>query len=193
MDMNILGICITVLLGLIAISLAIFFGLHGFKKDLSEKVTTAKTDIIGELSGIKQNITKLDGRADTILQLANLYFGQKTGTIYRELKHFGRTKISAEPGDTETKYLVQVEKGKLSDKLIWKLSKETDLARSEIDMFSREAGVISLGSNALHVTVPSTDPALCTQYMSMFLKWLDTEYADRQKHEITDFEEGITI
>lgn len=192
MDINILGICVTAFFGFIALALAIFFGLRGFTKDVGSKVTKAEENIITELSGIKGTITRIDERATTIVQLTEALFTRGTaGTIEGVLKNFGKTKVSAEPGSSEIVYVIEVEKGKLDNSLISRLSKKTGFTKTAVDMFGSAVMGSSIGRDRLRITIPSADSKLCAQYMNLFLQWLDTEYAEGLQREIAEFEEGI--
>ena len=55
-------------------------------------------------------------------------------------------------------------------------------------MFGEEPRIYNLGPRALSIHVPSTDPAICTRYISLFLKWLNTEYWEALK-ELEKYEE----
>jgi len=193
MDVNVIGICVTILLGVIAVALAIFFGLRVFTNGIGKKVDETKDSLVIELSGIKENIVKIITRVDDVWQLASVFMkGQGVGTIEVDLKNFGKTKISAEVAVKETRYLIQPEKGRFSDDAIPKISKITTLAKTELEMFGREPVVMSLG-NMLRVTLPSVDPKLCTEYMSLFLKWLDTDYVRELQSDISKFEKDIKV
>jgi len=193
MDVNILSICITVFLGVVALALAVYFGLRNSTNYFGKKIDDIKQDIITELVGIKESITKISTRADDIFLVATVFAkGHRTGTIIVDLKHYGKTKVSAEPASSQTIYLVQPEKGKINDSTLSKVGKQTDLAPYEIQKFGRETSVMVIG-NTLRIICPSSDPKVCTDYMSYFLKWLDTKYADAQQKEIEEFENDIKV
>jgi len=197
MDINVTGICITIIVGVIAIALSIYFGLRGFSNSISKKVDETSDGIVLALSGIRDNIVKISTRVDDVWQLVSqlallLTKGQTVGTIEVELKNFGKTKISAQIAEKETIYIVQSEKGKLSSDAIVRISKYTTLGKTELEMFGRETMVDNIG-NWLRVHVPKVDPKLCTQYMSLFLKWLDTEYVTALQSETDRFEKDIKV
>lgn len=193
MDINITGICITVLIGVICLSLAIFLGLRGFTGKLGKKVEQAKDDIVAELSGINEKIVKIDTNTDNLVQLANAYLTSASGTIVKRLKNFGDTKISAQPGTNDTTYIIRVEKGILNASMIDRLSKKTGLSTIEIKRFGRETKVTNLGSNTLRVIIPSTDPKICTGYMGELLTWIDTKYHEGTLDFVAEFENGINV
>lgn len=193
MDINILGICITAFLSSVGLAVAIFCGLYGFKKDIGEKITNVKDDIIVELSDIKENTVRIQEKANDLWDLAKVHLPSTARTIEVKLQNFGNTKISAEPDVSGTAYMMRIEKGSLSGALISKISKKTELAGVSVGMFGREVFVTTLGANILKIIVPSTDPTLCKKYMSILLKWLDTTYVKEVKHELEEFEEGITV
>jgi hypothetical protein len=197
MDINVTGICVTIVIGIIAIALSIYFGLRGFSNSIGKKVDETKDGVVLELSGIKENIVKIGTRVDDIWQLVSqlallLTKGQTVGTIEVELKNLGKTKISAEVAEKETRYMVQSEKGKLISDAVIRISKYTTWAKTEREMLGREAMVTNIG-NWIRVQVPSVDPKLCTQYMSLFLKWLDTEYVTALQSETDRFEKDIKV
>jgi hypothetical protein len=197
MDINTIGICVTVIVGIIAIALSVYLGLRGFSNSISKKVDETKDGVVLELSGIKENIIKIGTRVDDVWQLVSqlallLTKGQTVGTIEVELKNFGKTKISAQLAEKETIYIVQSEKGKLFSDAIGRISKYTTLEKTELEIFGRETLVDNIG-NWLRVRIPNVEPKLCTQYMSLFLKWLDTEYVTALQSETDRFEKDIKV
>ena len=97
MDTNVIGICVTILVGVIAIGVAIYFGLRSFTNGIGKKVDETKDSLVVELSGIKENIVKIITRVDDVWQLASAFMtGKAVGTVEIELKNFGKTKVSAE-------------------------------------------------------------------------------------------------
>ena len=193
MDVNIIGICVTVLLSVIALALGIYLGLRGFSNRIADKVDETKSSIVLELSGIKESMVKVITRVDDVWQLASAFMaGKSVGTVELELKNFGKTKVSAEVAEKETRYIIRPEKGKFIAKTIIKMSKITPLARTELETFGDETTMVNAG-DILVITIPSVDAELCTKYMSYFLKWLDTEYAGGYKAQVDKFEKGIKI
>jgi len=196
-DINVLGICVTVGTSVIAMALAVYLGLRGFSNRIGEKVDGIKEGVVLELSGIKENIIKIGTRVDDVWQLVSqlallLTKGQTLGTIEVELRNFGKTKISAEVTQDTVIYTVQSEKGKLISNAIVRISKYTSLAKTELEMFGRETKVDNMGT-WLRLHIPNVDPKLCTQYMSLFLKWLDTEYVSALRSETDKFEKDIKV
>jgi len=47
---------------------------------------------------------------------------------------------------------------------------------------------VVVNPNHLIVRVPSTDPTLCSRYISMFLNWLSAEYFNRAEKTIAEYE-----
>ena len=189
MDANTVGICVSIF----AVALALYLGLRSFTKGIGEKVETTKKEVIRELSGIKESIIKISGRAEDIWQRMTAYLTRRTAeTVEVVLQNFGKTKVSAEPTITETKYIIQPEKGRLNSEIIVKLSKRSDLVKKEVALFNREPTLMNSG-NALVVILPSTDPNICIQYINFLLKWLDTDYIQALPGEIEKFEQGIKV
>jgi hypothetical protein len=197
MDPNFVGICVAIFLSAVisagGIAVAIYFGLRSFTKGVSEKVETVKKEVVGELSGIKENVIKINERAEDIWQRMTAYLsGKVAGTVEVVLQNFGKTKVSAEPSITETKYIIQPEKGRFNAEMIIKLSKTSDLVKKEIELFNREPLMMNLG-NILRVSLPSTDPNICVQYINFLLKWLDTYYIQALADETEKFERDIKV
>jgi hypothetical protein len=197
MNIDVLGICVTVGISVVTLALAVYLGLRGFGNRIGDKVDGIKEGVVLELSGIKENIVKIGTRVDDVWQLVSqlallLTKGQTIGTIEVELKNFGKTKISAEVATDKTVYTIQSEKGKLISNAVVRISKATSLAKIELEMLGQEAKVDNMGA-WLRVHIPSVDPKLCTQYMSSFLKWLDTEYVSALQSETNRFEKDIKV
>jgi len=200
MTPDVVGICVailgSVLIGSIAIAVAVFFGLRSTVNPLGDKLSALKDDLILELSNIKERIIKIEGVADSIWQYTNAYLQQREGigTITRDLKNFGKTKISANPFSNFTQYTIKFEIGRLSSGSIEKISKKTNMEEEEKRLFSGQpVHAQAVGSTSLILQVPSTDPKLCTTYISTFLKWLDTEYIAQMQLELKKFEDDITV
>jgi len=198
MSTDVIGICVTILgsvvLSGIAIAIAVFLGLRSTVNPIGDKISALKDDIVTELSGIKERIIKIEGVADNIWGFIGGYLQRSEGTIIRDLKNFGKTKISVQPEARQTIYTIRVERGRLAGTMVDKLSKITDLEKTENELFmGNPVEVTSYGSDMLRVTIPSTDSALCTKYMSIFLKWLDTKYIELLKSETSLFEDDIEV
>lgn len=195
MSTDILGICVTigvsVLVAGVAIGLGVFFGLRNFTSTFSDRVSKAKDAIVGELSPIRDRLVTIDERTNSMWQ-RELGKISSTGTVEKYLKNFAKTKITASPGKDETSYIIEVEKGTLEPNFILKVSEETRLNSIEKEMFGKLVGQVPLRANRIKLTVPSTDPKLCTKYISIFLNWLDTEYV-KALNRISDFESGIEV
>jgi len=196
MTPDIIGICVTIGVSVVLagamIGLAVFFGFHTFTSNLSDKGSKIKDAIIGELSPIKDRLVTIDERTLNIWQHELAKTSSPIGTAEKYLTNFGKTTITAEPGKEETAYTIQVEKGTLNSQFIGKISEETRLNSIEIEMFGKLVVTIPIRNNRLRLIIPSTDPKICTQYISIFLKWLDSEYI-KALPQIDDFETGIEI
>ena len=156
-------------LGLIAIAIAAYFGLWGFRKDVSYK-----------LGDIRDRVMVMGVTLDKAWDLLQIRFGAQTGTVERDLKNLGKTKISAKPGADMTIYFIEIEKPVLQDDLIIKFGRETGLENEEKRLFDNKlTGVSSPLPTRLVVRVPCTEPTKCTEYMSIFLKWLDSTYYNK--------------
>jgi len=168
--------------GLLAVAVAIYFGLQGFRKDVSDK-----------LSDIRDRVIAMAMVVDRAWDLLKIHFGVATGTVERNLANLGKVKITARPSADMTTYFIYVEKPVLQDGLIEKLSKEGDLEEKEKQLFGgRVPTYLTNLPNRLTVEVPCTDPKICTEYISVLLKWLDTTYYEGLSR-IKEFEEPIQV
>lgn len=196
MTPGIIGICVTigvsVILAGVMIGLAVFLGLQNFTVTLSQKISNIKTAILGELSPIKDRLVTIDERTNSIWLYELGKADSPTGTVEVYLTNFAKTTITAQPGKEVTSYIIQVEKGTLNAAYIAKVSEETRLNSIEKEMFGKLAEHLALRPDRLQLIVPSTDPKTCTQYISTFLKWLDSEYFEALPN-ISAFESGIEV
>jgi hypothetical protein len=138
---------------------------------------------------IRNELTKLTERLDMALRIG---IQLPKGTTTLTLKNLGKVEVTAEPNDKGTDYRIQVEKPVLKGGLIAKKSKETEMITKERELFSKEPNVIVYpDSKHMVLTVPSTDSTICSRYVSLFLKWLDTTYWEALK-EVQEYER-ITV
>jgi len=179
---------------MLSIAIAIYLGLRSFTKGVSNKVDKVKEEVVMELSGIKESVIKIFDRAEDIWKHISSYLILRTtpGTIEVILKNFGKTKVSAEPASTETRYIIRPEEGSFNAVIAAKLSKKSNLVKKELELFNREPMLMNFG-NSLRVILPSTDPDICIQYINFLLKWLDDEYIKELSDEINKFEHGIKL
>lgn len=189
------GIIIAIFVGFIAIALSIFFGLKTFTGNLGRQISDTKDSLVKELSGIRDRVIKIEGTADNIWDVVKEKLFGLSGTIEFELRNFGKTKVTAEPGADETRYIVKFERVPviINEHLLGRMSNITGLTETEIEMFNSMTRATVIGSNMIKVTIPSTDPEACVKYMSLFLKWLDTEYVTKLKASVEEFEKGIKV
>ena len=171
------------LIGLISIALAlffgIFFGLAGFRKSVTS-----------ELSTIKETVIAIQATAEKTWDLILRQFAPSSGTVVRQLGNLWKVKISAEPGAKETIYLIEIEKPVLKDEYIVKIGKETKIAHEEMRLFGKESYVIALSPTRMRWSLPGTGSKTCTEFITFMLKWLNSTYVESLK-QITEFEEPI--
>lgn len=185
MDSNLIGfigIAVGLFLGLIGIALAVLFGLRGFR-----------TEITNELSPIKEKVIIIQERVQNVWDVVKRSrIFQSTGTVERNLENLGKIRIAAEPQANQTNYFIEAEKPVILDaERVISLSEPTGLNQKERELFDGQlAHASDLLPHQLKLEVPSTDPQLCAQYMSFFLKWLDTAYY-LSLPKVEDFEEPI--
>ena len=171
------------LIGLISIALAlffgIFFGLSGFRKSVTS-----------ELSTIKETIIAIRTTVDKTWDLILIHFPTGGGTIERTLDKLGKVRITAEPGEKQTTYLIEIEKPILRQGLLVKKGKEREFLEKEKELLGKEGGVTVLSPTRLRYELPSTDSKTCTEFVTFLLKWLNSTYVESLK-VIGEFEEPI--
>ena len=192
--LGLLSIAIGVFMGLVSIAIAIYFGvrptLRKLEKDVSEiKTNTEPIKRIEETTRrMDEKTTRLDERIDTFLKI----IPGKAGTVELMLKNLGKVTVSAEPYANETRYIIKTEKPVLKGGFIAKVSKETGLTEKEKELFGgKTPRIIFSAPDTLILVVPSSDPKICREYMSIFLKWLDTRYWEALE-QIKEYEK-ITV
>ncbi|MBA7620396.1 hypothetical protein ES703_27745 [subsurface metagenome] len=171
------------LIGLISIGLGLFlglfFGLAGFRKGVTS-----------ELSAIRETVIAIRETAEKTWDLVVTRFAPSSGTIVRELENLGKVRITAEPGATETTYLIEIEKPILREEFIIKKGKEHEFLEKEIELLGKEGKAYILSPTRMRYRLPSTDSKVCTEFVTFLLKWLNSTYVE-SLHEITTFEESI--
>lgn len=187
------------LIGLISIALAlffgIFFGLRGFGKGISNELSSLRknTEPIGEIkdkiSGLGERVIAIQGTTEKAWDILSATL-TKGGTVERNLENLGKVKITAEPGKDKTYYLIEIEKPVLKNEYIVKIDKETELVKEEMKLFGQESQVIVLSPTRMRWHLTSTDPKTCTEFVTFMLKWLNSTYIESLK-QITEFEESI--
>lgn len=177
-----LGLLLGLLIGLLGIALAIFLGLRAFTGGIG-----------AHLNDIKSDLKLVAQRLDDIWALRP-FFGAPpaAGTVHRQMEHLGAVTISARPSNKETEYVVEVEKPIVRQGLIVKLSAETGFGDVEKRIFgSNVPRLAERSGNSFLVHVPTTDAKIATEYMTLFLEWLDTEYVRLIDQQLDDFEAPI--
>ena len=169
------------LIGLIGIALAIYFGLRGIPSSLRKIEEYTKP-----IERTAEIVTRLDERIEAVLRLLPL--GK---TVELTLKNVGEIKVSAEPSLEYTDYHIQAKKPIFRSGFLVKKSKETDLGEKEKELFGSEVNVTFITSTQGILRVPSTDPKTCVKFITIFLKWLDSTYWESLK-ELEEYEK-ITL
>lgn len=178
------GIDIGIFLGLIGIAIAIFFGLRGFGKGLTNELSTIKEKVI--------IIQETVGNLWDVAKHAKAFGG--TGTVERELNNIGKVAITAEPELNKTTYHILTKKAVFHIEDMLRVGNQTEIATLEEDIFGEALKVIvsSPIPTRLKIVIPSRDSKKCTEYISRFLKWLDSTYWGTLP-KVADFEEGIEV
>ncbi len=187
------AIFISILIGCISIAFGVFFGMRSFTSGVKSQLADAEDKLVDKLDSIKSTVDKIDVIADKAWLLFSSKFAPSTGTIEVTLQNFGLTKLSATPGRDGTTYKIEVERGKLDSSIMSKVSKETKFDMFEINLLGSPSRVTNLGTHIIILGLTCTEPDKCKQYISTFLKWLDTEYFDSVTRQIEAFEKGIEV
>ena len=175
---------ISVLIGLLGIAIGIFFGLRGFRTQVVPTLSKIE-EHTRSIKDIKDIAVKLDERTDLILKYA---FPTK-GTVEGALKNLGKVRVTAEPHKEGTNYLIEVEKPLLKEGLITIMSSKYGLYEKWKELFREEAKIRLISPTRGVFYLPSTDPKICTEFISFFLKWLDSEYFKSLEKELKAYEE----
>ncbi len=171
------------LIGLISIALALFFGLFFGLAGLRNSIVT-------ELSTIKETVIAIRGTAEKTWDLVVTRFGVSGGTVVRELENLGKVKITAEPGENETLYFIEIEKPIFREGLLRKTFKEPEFVRREEEFLGHEGNWWFLSSNRIRYELPSTSSKSCAEFITFMLKRLNSTYVASLK-DVKDFEEPI--
>lgn len=167
------------LIGLVAIALAVFFGLWSFRKG-----------IISELTTIKETVIAIRTTAEKTWDLVLRRFAESGGTVERQLDKLGRVKITAEPAANETSYTIEIEKPILKEGLLLKKFQEPRFVKVEKELLGKEGMFYVLSPMRFRYELPSTDPKVCTQFITFVLKELNETYFELLGG-VKDFEESI--
>jgi hypothetical protein len=159
---------ISLILSIVGASIAVL----GLLFKISEKLSRIQENT-GKIEDVKTEVTKLATGVDVVIR-----YGLQTskGTVTVTLPQLGRVSVSAQPGSQSTEYKLEFTKTHhvLDHNYISKKTKELGFAKTEIVMFGKESQLASLGPNLMVLVVPSTDPKLCSDYVSAFLKFIDS-------------------
>lgn len=181
------------LLGIgVPISISIFFGLHGFRRGITEKLSELSnklTEIKGHTESIEsmdRTLGSLHGQITTMVELSK----PSGGTVEGVLKRLGKVKVTAEPGENETNYHIEVSEPVLKDGFIPKIARQDDeFQEKRTKTFEGMAvRVTTLTPKRVIVRLPSTNPKTCSEFMTYFLKWLDSTYCESLKNVREEFE-----
>lgn len=175
MDSQLIGL-VSIALGLF---LGLFFGLSGLRKGISEQLST-----------IKEKVISIENTTGKVWDLVLVRFGPAQ-TVERSLENLGKVRISAYPDNTETVYRIRVDQPIMMGGMIVKLSKETEMEKIEKCMFEKMPSVNVISKNEFILHVPCIEPKLCTEYINIFVKWLDSTYFERFQSTLREFEEPI--
>jgi hypothetical protein len=132
---------------------------------------------------INETMIRLDERTTGLLN-------RPGGTVIVTLKNLGNVTVSATPlGPEETHYSLQFEKP-IKFEAIHSVAYQTGLDEKEKQMFGGKiARSLPISPTSLFIKVPSSNPRLCSEYISLFLKWLDSDYLARLEKSLAEYEQ----
>lgn len=167
--------------GLLAIALALWFGLQSFKGGIIDKLQKMSED----LSAMR---TKLDAVWDVIPKGSPNW----SGTVERDLPRLGKVEISASPGDNQTQYFIKIQHDVINTDLLELLTKQTGFEGYEKRLFGgKVAHFDQVSRNAIVIRIPATEPSITTEFVTNFLKWMDSEYVDKREQALAEYEAPI--
>lgn len=177
---------VALIVGLLSVALCIFFGLRGFRKEINKNLSEIEinTRPVGDM---KDKIITMSNTIEKIWDSIPRSGGQ---TVERNFEKLGKVKITAEPHATETRYFVVIQKPILKEGFLIKTGKETEFLKKELEVFSRETLISILSPHRMRIRLPSTDPKICTKFMTFLLNWLNTTYV-QSLDKMKEFEEPI--
>jgi hypothetical protein len=115
--------------------------------------------------------------------------GRVSGTVIVTLKNLGKVTVSATPmNPSETHYSLQFEKP-IKFEAIHSVACQTGLDEKEKQMFSRTVRLVPVNPTHLVIRAPSSDPKLCSEYVSLFLRWLDSDYLAGLEKSLAEYEQ----
>ena len=131
---------------------------------------------------INETMIRLDERTTSLVSRVG-------GTVIVTLKNLGKVTVSATTmNPSETHYSLQFEKP-IKFEAINSVARKTGLEEKEKQMFGKIAYSVTVNPNYLIVRVPSSDPKLCSEYISLFLRWLDTDYLAGLEKSLAEYEQ----
>jgi hypothetical protein len=182
-----ISIALSIVLGLLSIAVAIYFGTRDLRGMLREKIDR----LIATVDALSGKVDDIRVKATFIEELLKHISSMKgMRTVERIFKNLGRVKITADPYRNETVYYLEFERDIiLKPGLISKLAKETGLADEGIKLFGQEPTYFVFSPSRMMVTIPSSDAKACVNYISKYLRWLDEVYYVKTEEETKKFEE----
>jgi len=176
------------MIGMIAIAVSIYFGLSSLdigKKltKIAEKLTEIRRDS-RKIGDIRSTIERMDERTEMIKDLVT---GSSTETVEKELDNLGKTTITAEPHTDYTVYTLKASEGNFKAGFISKKSKDTNFHQKEIDLLGKPTRINVYGPRKMKIHVPTSDPETSTEFIKLFLEWLDSTYYEATE-EIEEYE-----
>jgi leucyl-tRNA synthetase len=149
---------------------------------LSRKLDKIETNT-EPIKTINETMIRLDERTIALV-------GKVSGTVVVTLKNLGTVSVSASDVTREgTRYSLQFQNPVKRMEFIDRIADETGFNEKEKQMFGKNATSVTVNPNRMVLVVPSNDPKLCSDYVSLFLNWLDSEYFTRVEKVIAEYEQ----
>lgn len=156
--------------------------------------------LIGSIMWLARKLDKIESNTEPIKTINEtmIRLDERTlalashvgGTVDVTLKNLGTVSVSAQPSTSPeaTRYILRFHKP-FKFEVIGRVASATGLDVKERQMLGgKVATSLVLNPTQVIITVPSTDSKLCSEYISFFLKWLDSEYFARADETIAEYE-----
>jgi len=139
----------------------------------------ANTQTIKDMS---QTLNRIDERTLAVK-------GENHGTTRLQLPNLGEVRLSAGLGENSTAYSIEITVPILRLDLINGFTKSTGFSEVERKFFGKETTANVILPTRMIWTVPSSDPKVCTEFIALAVKWLDSQYFELANGAVRSFED----
>lgn len=174
-------------IGLVSIAVAIFFGI----------ITAGRTaagqfaQLSGKIGDTEKLLVVIRESVDKTFYLVSMQMSGRPGTVERHLPNIGKVLISAQPNPraNETYYNIETEMPVLKEAILLALTDDVEFQQHAADLLDGPAKLLVLSARHLRMRLPSNDPQKCTEYVTWFMRWLNSEYVSQA--DVSEFEKQI--